>query len=267
MIKIAAILLTLGLVGSVAVLSIPKNSIPSPSPTPLKQTAPPSLVQSPNPDSQQHLGFFIPSNPVFCQDKVAVDLVLDLSSSFGESAGSGKTRLDYLKESITSLYNGLKDEDVIGAQGYGRDVVDIIPIRYKKDQTDFLNTIQALEPIAGVTYTKTGLEFGLRKTNSAIPSFPADYKWIMILITDGAPDKGQEPALVGAQINSNPSIAKFAIIGIELGSSTKKNTLGKTPEQARQLMLDALKSPKDFYTPEPKDMIGALNKIRRSVCD
>lgn len=221
----------------------------------------PSQLSSITPKDNQQLDFFTPSNTPntmqTCADKVAVDFLLDVSTSFDEPSANGKTKLENLKIALKTFYASLKDNDIIGVQTYSKDVKTLVPFGYKRNQANFVPIIDALRT-EDTTYTRNGLAYAYAQTKLAIPTFPSDYPWIMVLVTDGAPNKGQEPAPIASQITSDAGIAKFKIIGIELGSAPKRSSAGRTPEKARQLLLEAVKTPNDFLEPDPNLLSQAL---------
>jgi hypothetical protein len=119
-----------------------------------------------------------------CQQKTAVDFVIDVSGSMGFDNKIGKER-----DALTAFTNQLATNSVIGIQTFSTNVQEKIPISYYKDvKTQVQGTINGLQA-GGWTSTRDAMNLAKQKLSDAITQnkFPG-YQYSLILLTDGVPE-------------------------------------------------------------------------------
>ncbi len=121
-----------------------------------------------------------------CEDKIAVDFLIDVSGSMG----NGNKQVNE-KNAINSFVSRMTDNSVIGIQVFSdpNNVREIVPISLYKDvKTQVRNTINSLSA-SGATSTRSALDLAKQKLSQAISEnrFP-DYKYNLIFLSDGVPE-------------------------------------------------------------------------------
>ncbi len=119
-----------------------------------------------------------------CENKMAVDFLIDVSGSMRENNKIGKE-----KDALKAFSARMNDTSVIGIQTFSSSVQEKIPLSYYKDvKGQVQNTINSL-PANGWTSTRSAFELAHQKLSGVISQnkFPG-YKYALILLSDGVPE-------------------------------------------------------------------------------
>lgn len=121
-----------------------------------------------------------------CEDKIAVDFLLDVSGSMANNNKIGKE-----KAALRAFTNRMTDSSVIGMQIFSKPSIvrEVVPISLYKDvKSQVQNAITAL-PADGATSTRSGFALAYQKLSEVINQnkFPG-YKYSLVFISDGIPE-------------------------------------------------------------------------------
>ena len=120
-----------------------------------------------------------------CGQKTVVDFLIDTSGSMKFDNKIGKT-----KSALKTFTAKLPGKAGIGIQTFSDNVKEEVPLSYYKDvREDVAKTIEDLDA-DGWTSTRDGFALAEKTILAAQVSakFPNDYKYVMILMTDGVPE-------------------------------------------------------------------------------
>ena len=222
--------------------------------------------------------------PASCTETVALDFLLDLSSSMADYTPTGEKKVERLKESVISITSELNDNTVLGIQsfrGYSSfckqgtpcgDLVfsETIPVSYYKDVKDTIeDKIKALN-VRGNTPTYLALKFSFEKLLEALPNFP-DRKFHFIFISDGqpVPSHGSSNSQDPRDHNPNPA-DQIKDMGIEVytlavyNSDQEKNSKNSP---LTKLMISIASKPENFFqSGTADDLEETLRAIAEKVC-
>ena len=119
-----------------------------------------------------------------CGQKTAVDFLIDTSGSMEDDG-----KMEKAKSALREFARQIGGKTVIGIHTFSKDVKERVPLSYYKDvKGEVAKTIDDLRP-DGWTRTRDGFELVGERLATAIMQnkFP-DYKYNLILITDGVPE-------------------------------------------------------------------------------
>lgn len=203
-------------------IPIPKSKSNLPQPAPLQNAK--LLVKNADlkGDNLQLANFeLIGQTTPVCQTggKLAIDLLLDTSTSMTCENSKGACKINSLKSAVNNFIDKLPDTSLIGIQTLQGNLV----------ATDKLSTlgkdnlkaqITKIKPIDG-TPTAKGLQFSKVALDDAKTKFPDYGNRVLVLLTDGCPDGGQKPLPIASEIKNDG--VRIITIGLELGGAGKCN--------------------------------------------
>lgn len=194
----------------------------------------PSQLDSPKNSSQQNLQIdaFKFGGACKASGKLAFNFLLDNSGSMQLN-----NRLENLKRLIKNMSDEIAPDSIVGAQIYGEPTKELIPYDlFEKNKDGFLRAVNSLDPQKDEgTRTFSGFKIASEQLDQATAKYP-NYNWKLIHITDGCPNKNQDPT----NSPNYPELIRrkginIITIGVDIGSAGKcKNYGGK--EGAIKLM-------------------------------
>lgn len=121
-----------------------------------------------------------------CEDKIAVDFLIDVSGSMA----NGNKQVNE-RNALNSFASRMTDNSVIGIQIFSEpnNVREVVPISLYKDvRAQVQNTINSLTA-SGATSTRSAFDLAKQKLSQAISEdrFPG-YKYNLIFLSDGVPE-------------------------------------------------------------------------------
>lgn len=233
------------------------TSSPNPSDFVQSSTNPtPSQTTSSQDNTQLTLGLL----PIDCtHDKLAVDFLLDFSTSMSCKNSQNSCKVDSLKKTVASFMSRFPKNDLIGAQTLERNLVSIDKF---ENIPDFANIISNHD-LEGGTPTEKGLNLAFNELQIAKTKFSEYTNWNLIVLTDGCPNPGQKP-LIPAQKIRDLGVTVYAV-GIELGTAGKCDELGGVTG-AEKLMADIAGSPSRAFSTNADNLEGVANQIFQNLC-
>lgn len=271
-----------------------------------RQSSTPTPTKSPNatPTSthrQLKLGTFKvvtpspkPSPTSSCGDKLAVNLLLDTSSSMVRDVvpnGNGgftttpNDRLIKLKAAVQMFGSLLKNEDIIGVQqfngapfdatGSGPDTAIVVPVdTWQTNKAQFDNSINSLRAM-GSTHTKDGFMLSQTEIAKGKSTFPGS-QWVMVVLTDGVPKDqpifANDPSSALPDETQNPTQVANALKAsgirvIAIGLSIDKLWPPENISYAKNLLKTIASSPGDVYeNVTPEQLESVYKDIGKSLC-
>lgn len=158
--------------------------------------------------------------------KLAVNFLIDGSGSMQQN-----NRLENLKKLIKNISEKIPPDSVVGGQIYGEPTRELIPYDlFEKNKSNLNQAINKLDPQKDVgTQTFNGFKMASEKIDQALIKYP-DYNWKLIHITDGCPNKNQDPTNAP---NYPEMIRKKGVnittIGVDIGMAGKCKNYGGKP--------------------------------------
>jgi Ca-activated chloride channel homolog len=173
--------------------------------------------------------------------KARVLLVLDVSGSMGESAGSGKSRLQLAQAAAVHGLSQLSDADEVGMwafpfekQVYWRHF-DLDPLGPKR--REMINRIEALYPAGGTPLFAVTRQAVEEVSRTARP----DMINAVVVLTDGVNDYEGDSDLAGLirQLTESASEGGVRVFTVAYGKDADVDTLTKISEASRAAAYDA----------------------------
>ncbi|HRN96162.1 MAG TPA: vWA domain-containing protein [Candidatus Levybacteria bacterium] len=193
-----------------------------------------------------------------CSQTVAVEMVLDRSSSMGSPA----TKIENLKTASLFFVNKLTDDAPFGLITFSNTIREEYSIQpYKDIRSNVATTINRLSP-DGTTYTRDALIRAKQALEIGIPKFPGR-QFVLILVSDGLPvpantQDPRTPTNIGDEIKNMG--VKIFTIGITQG-------LGGNSGNMRSLMSN-IASPNSFFeAPDTSQLENIYNQIGFQICN
>jgi hypothetical protein len=234
--------------------------------------------------------FTVKNTEKACEDKIAVDFLIDVSGSMA----FGNKRINQ-RNALNNFVSRMKDNSVIGIQIFSdpNNVREVVPISlYKNVKTQVQNTINTL-PANGATSTRSAFELARQKLLDAInqKKFPG-YSYNLVFLSDGIPEvagiihnsdnclviapdsrlggtrcfaKAQDPRSPTdiPQIIKTQGVDIYSIAITDPGDQPMKNEL-------LRLLQDVSSDPDSTYFYESvdgNDLTTILERIFTSICD
>lgn len=192
--------------------------------------------------------------------KVAVDFLLDFSTSMSCKTSKNGCKIDSLKQAIANLMQRYPADSLIGAQTLERNLVSIDKF---ENVPDFAETITS-HGLEGGTPTEKGMNLALSELSVAKPKFPDYTNWNLIVMTDGCPNSGEEPEIPAQRIRDELGVT-IHTIGIELGDAGKCDKRGGL-QGAEELMKNIAGAPERAYSTDASGLSAVADEILQNIC-
>lgn len=200
------------------------------------------------------------NQPVSCEGGLAIDLLLDTSSSMKDPRSDPK--IDALKEAVNNFITQMPDEAVITMQRFDKQARSVFsPMLLKDARGGIKEAINELKPAGeGGTHVKEGLYKAKKMMDEANQMFPGR-SWTLIIISDGSPNP--YPSQEGTAVARELKNAGVNIVTIGLDLDQEVNV---SPDKAKQLMRDMASSPEQFYDASSDDISTIYRLVSGNLC-
>ncbi len=208
-----------------------------------------------------------------CNEKIVIDLLIDLSNSM-----RARGKLGEMQKAILSFLSTFPDDTIVGIQSFSSPgqpthLQEIIPFTpYKNIQSSITDTVDSLQP-GGQTYTRDAFVFVKQKLAEAKKKYP-DHSFFLIFASDGFPvsascpgcpetfSKDQDPT-------QDPDIVKqikddgVQVYAIEISDPQQDALFG---DQIHKLMDDIAAPNNPIFNNDPTKLTQAYTDLKQKIC-
>lgn len=194
-----------------------------------------------------------------CGQKTVIDFLVDTSGSMEYDNKIGKT-----KDAMKTFVSKLPGKAGIGIQTFSDDVQIELPMSYYRDvREDVDKAIEGLDA-EGWTRTRDGFALAQQQIQAAKVSakFPKDYKYVLILMTDGVPEIPYEPRTCYRVVPDSNLASGQRCFARDQDPTVIPNLADKLKSQGVSIYAINIYSP---TVPSDKELYPDLKKLLQSV--